>query len=144
MKRRSILFICVGNAFRSQMAEGFMRTYGGHEWDAASAGVSPAGYLPSETVAMMAEKGIDISAQFPKALDEVLGRHYDLIVNMSGVPLPLPGAIIEWKVRDPLGGDEATFRKVRDEIEQRVQRLLLEHRRPQREWDPEGWRRGLG
>jgi hypothetical protein len=73
MKRRRVLFVCVGNAFRSQMAEGFMRTYGGREWEVASAGVSPAGYLPGETVSMMAEKGIDVSGQFPKTLDEVLG-----------------------------------------------------------------------
>lgn len=142
MKKRRVLFICVGNAYRSQMAEGFMRAYGGREWEVASAGVSPAGYVPGETVAMMAEKGIDVSEHFPKTLDEVLGARYDLIVNMSGVPLPLPGAVVEWKVKDPLGGNEATFRKVRDEIEQRVQTLLLEHRRPQRNWDPEGWRRG--
>lgn len=144
MKKRRVLFICVGNAYRSQMAEGFMRAYGGHEWEVASAGVSPAGYVPGETVTMMAEKGIDVSEHFPKTLDEVLGARYDLIVNMSGVPLPLPGVVVEWKVKDPLGGDEATFRRVRDEIEQRVQMLLIEHRRPQRRWDPEGWRRGQG
>ncbi|HAX41237.1 MAG TPA: hypothetical protein DCY80_01610 [Solibacterales bacterium] len=72
MTARRILFVCVGNAYRSQMAEGFMRAYAGRSWEVVSAGVSPAGLLPSETVAMMQEKGIDVSGHFPKSLAEVL------------------------------------------------------------------------
>lgn len=146
MKRRRMLFVCVGNAFRSQMAEGFARAYGGREWDVFSAGVSPAGRLPEQTVAVMAEKGIDISQQFPKSLEELLRAQFEVVVNMSGVPVPDLGPVIEWKVKDPVGGGEALLRKVRDEIETKVQRLFIELRTPRPgqpgKWDPAGWRRG--
>lgn len=146
MKRRRILFVCVGNAFRSQMAEGFARAYGAQEWDVFSAGVSPAGWLPGQAVAVMAEKGIDISQHFPKSIEELLKARFEVVVNMSGVPVPNLGKVIEWKVKDPLGGGTALLRKVRDEIETKVQSLLIDLRAPQsgepRQWDPEGWRRG--
>lgn len=168
MTARRILFVCVGNAYRSQMAEGFMRAYAGRSWEVVSAGVSPAGLLPSETVAMMQEKGIDVSAHFPKSLAEVLRTSYEVVINMSGVPLQGVENVVDWQVEDPLGADEAKFRRVRDEIEQRVQRLVVAlrqpsapalpprstgappperpgspfRRRPERKWDPEGWRRG--
>ncbi len=129
MKRRRVLFVCVGNAFRSQMAEGFLRAYGGGEFEAFSAGVAPAGRLPRETIAMMAEKGIDVSGHFPKSLDEVPWDGFDVVVNMSGFPLPGVPHVQDWKVDDPLGGKEAKFRRVREEIEQRVQALLITLRR---------------
>lgn len=125
MNRRRVLFVCVGNAFRSQMAEGFLRAYGGGEFEAFSAGVAPAGRLPRETVAMMAEKGIDVSEHFPKSLHELPWTGFDVVVNMSGVPLPGVPLVQEWKVDDPLGGNETKFRRVREEIEQRVQALLI-------------------
>lgn len=168
MSAHRILFVCVGNAYRSQMAEGFMRAYAGRSWEVVSAGVSPAGRLPSETVAMMKEKGIDVSGHFPKSLAEVLRTSYEVVINMSGVPLQGVENVVDWAVEDPLGADDAKFRKVRDEIEQRVQRLVVAlrqpsapaplprsmgatpsgrpespfRRRPDRKWDPEGWRRG--
>jgi arsenate reductase (thioredoxin) len=163
-----ILFVCVGNAYRSQMAEGFMRAYAGRSWEVVSAGVSPASRLPPETVAMMKEKGIDVSGHFPKSLSEVLRTSYEVIINMSGVALKDVENVVDWAVEDPLGADDTKFRKVRDEIEQRVQRLVVAlrqpsapaspppsadgtpcgraespfRRRPDRKWDPEGWRRG--
>lgn len=129
MKRRRVLFVCVGNAFRSQMAEGFLRAYGGGEFEAFSAGVAPAGRLPRETVAMMAEKGIDVSEHFPKSLNELPWTGFDVVVNMSGVPLPGVPHVQDWKVEDPLGGNETKFRRVREEIEHRVQALLIALRR---------------
>lgn len=160
MSLRRILFVCIGNAYRSQMAEGFLRQYGGHEWDVHSAGLSPVSYLPRETVLVMAEKGIDVSRQHPKSLNSLHGVSFDVVVNMSGTPLPPVAGLVEWAVPDPVGEDVETLRRVRDEIEQRVQRLLIEQRtvrtiesqqaagrplirkRPERKWDPEGWKRG--
>ena len=163
MTSRRILFVCVGNAYRSQMAEGFMRAYAGRTWEVVSAGVAPAGRLPGETVAMMKEKGIDVSGHFPKSLNEVLRTNYDVVINMSGVPLPGVSNVVDWTVEDPQGAAEAKFRQVRDDIEQRVMRLVVAlrqpgaptapatsaasppqspfRRRPERNWDPEGWRR---
>ncbi|MDV7389826.1 arsenate reductase, partial [Arthrospira platensis SPKY1] len=86
MSPRRILFVCIGNAYRSQMAEGFMRSFAGREFDVFSAGLSPAPRLPRETVNMMAEMGIDVSDHFPKSLDGVLHIRYDVIVNISGTP----------------------------------------------------------
>lgn len=160
MSLRRILFVCIGNAYRSQMAEGFLRQYGGHEWDVHSAGLSPVSYLPRDTVLVMAEKGIDVSRQYPKPLNSFHGLSFDVVVNMSGTPLPRVTGLVDWPVLDPVGGDADTLRQVRDEIEQRVQRLLIEQRtvrtvqaqdaagrplirkRPERKWDPEGWKRG--
>jgi arsenate reductase (thioredoxin) len=159
MDTRRILFVCIGNAFRSQMAEGFLRKYGSHAWEVHSAGLAPVSSLPRETVLVMAEKGIDVSRQYPKELSSVRGTRFDIVVNMSGIPLPGISGVTEWGVQDPVGASTDTLRRVRDEIEDRVQRLLLTERvlqrtspappaerplirrRPKRNWDPEGWRR---
>ena len=71
--KKRVLFVCIGNACRSQMAEGFARTYGDDVLIAASAGVAPAVKIPSDTIRAMEEKNIDIRDQFPKALRH-LGR----------------------------------------------------------------------
>lgn len=160
MSPRRILFVCVGNAYRSQIAEGFFRACAGREWEVHSAGLTPISRLPRETVEVMAERGIDISAQFPKSLEEVLCARFDVIVNMSGAHLPfVGGGVLDWDVNDPQARDIAVLRGVRDEIERRVQHLIVSlrsvispptppatpqgiRRRPERKWDPEGWRRG--
>ncbi len=134
MKKR-ILFVCVGNAFRSQMAEAFAKAYGGDAVEAESAGLAPVLAVPEITKAMMREKGIDMGGHFPKALVHMDLKSYDMIVNMSGMPIHAPqGVNVEvWHIDDPVGAGDRKMREVRDEIEQRVTGLLIRLRRQQRE-----------
>ncbi len=82
-----VLFVCLGNACRSQMAEGFARTYGKDVMAPESAGLAPAMAVPQETQEIMAEKNIDISTQCPKPLSLFPPGHFDLVINMSGYPI---------------------------------------------------------
>jgi arsenate reductase len=129
--KRRVLFVCVGNAIRSQMAEGFARTYGFDCVTAASAGVSPAGSIEPTAVRLMDEIGIDISEGFPKHYRTMAERmQFDLIVNMSGRPLPgetkLP--VREWEVPDPVGKAEDDFRRTRDLVQKLTLKLVAELR----------------
>jgi arsenate reductase (thioredoxin) len=124
---KKVLFLCFGNACRSQMAEGFARKYGADVLVARSAGLAPAYGIPALTHAVMREKNISIEDQFPKSMEMLPGERFDLIVNMSGQPVPAPtaSAVEEWTVRDPIGESEEVYRAVRDDIEERVMRLVL-------------------
>ena len=126
-----VLFVCIGNAFRSQMAEGFARTLGGDALSAESAGLTPVYAIPERTDCVMREKGIDISAQHPKPVFSLDLKGYDLIVNMTGLSIPsLPAANTRnWIVPDPVGQPDSVLRQVRDEIESLVMGLVLELRR---------------
>lgn len=132
--KKRVLFVCIGNSCRSQMAEGFARTYGGDCAIAASAGVAPASRIARDTMRAMAEKNIDLGEQFPKAV-EYLGRAtFDLVVNMSGSFLPVrfgAAKVVDWDVADPVGMDYEDHCVVRDEIERRVMGLIMELRREQ-------------
>lgn len=128
--KKKILFVCIGNAFRSQMAEAFARAYGGGAVEAASAGLAPVVEVPEITKKVMLEKGIDLDGHFPKALLHMDVGSYDVVVNMSGVPLKLPvREVIEWRVPDPASGGEKAARETRDQIEQLVAGLLIRLRR---------------
>ena len=127
MKR--VLFVCVENSNRSQMAEAFARAHGGAHVHAQSAGSRPSGSINPHAVRFMAERGIDLSAQHSKSLDEIGGQRFDAVVTMGcGDACPwIPAQRREdWALADPknLGDDE--FRGVRDEIERRVITLLRE------------------
>lgn len=125
MKKR-VLFVCVGNAFRSQMAEAFARAYGADLVEAESAGLSPVVEVPEITRKVMREKGIELDAHFPKWLLHMDVKSYDVVVNMSGVPLKLPAReVIDWQVPDPAGGGEKEARQTRDLVEQLVTGLLI-------------------
>jgi len=134
---KRVLFVCVGNSCRSQMAEGFARCYGEDVMKPASAGLAPAWIVMPETVHTMAEKNIDISDQYPKPLHPELASKSDLIVNMSGEDLPdeIRTPVRNWLVRDPIGETESTYREVRDQIEQLVMDLILEIRRGNKKSD---------
>jgi arsenate reductase len=108
------------------MAEGFGRALGAGVIEAASAGLSPTPTVASDTIAAMAEKGIDISTQFPKEFQYKPASAYDVIVNMSGFDLPHmeKATVVEWDVRDPFYEGIAVFREVRDDIERRVRELI--------------------
>jgi arsenate reductase len=126
-EKKSVLFVCVGNACRSQMAEGFARAYGSDVIEAASAGLAPAFSIPLPTLKIMDEKNILLSGQFPKGLDALPSAAFDTVVNISGRKLPagIAGEVLEWDVRDPIGAEEAVYREVRDQIEGLVMRLVL-------------------
>src|SRR5579872_5136438 len=112
------------------MAAGFARAYGSDVLTADSAGLAPAMIVASLTRKVMLEKNIDLGEDFPKTLDMVKLDGVDLIVNMSGYPLPMKTdvRVEDWNVRDPIGESEDVYREVRDQIEQRVMRLILELR----------------
>ncbi|HEX3682982.1 MAG TPA: arsenate reductase ArsC [Bryobacteraceae bacterium] len=129
MKR--VLFLCIGNSCRSQMAEGFARRYGADVMEAASAGLSPAGIVQPLTKKVMEAKNINIDDQHPKSLNSVPVRSFDVIVNMSGTKLPVrvPMEVRNWSVEDPIGCSEEVYLAVRDQIEMQVMLLILELRR---------------
>lgn len=129
MALQRVLFVCIGNACRSQMAEGFARAYGKDVMTPESAGLSPAMVVPEETRQTMAEKNIDISPQFPKPVNMFPRGHFDVIVNISGYPVPGYPEALEWKVNDPIGGTDDEYRATRDLIEQLVMKLILDLRR---------------
>jgi arsenate reductase len=130
---KRVLFVCVGNACRSQMAEAFARVYGHDALVAASAGLNPAMAVMPDTVRAMAEKEIDLRDQFPKSIRHLGRSKFDLVVNMTGVALPegIDAPVEEWSVRDPVAMDYDEHCEVRDEIEQLVMNLIFKLRREQ-------------
>jgi arsenate reductase len=127
--KKRVLFVCLGNSCRSQMAEAFARAYGSDVLIPASAGLTPAGIVAPLTFQVLAEKNITADGQFPKGLDLLSRVSFDLAVNMSGYPAPLPAArVMEWSVRDPIGERVEVYRSVANEIEALVMKLILELR----------------
>ncbi len=112
------------------MAEGFARAYGSDVIEAVSAGLAPAAVVQPLTQEVMLAKNIDISEQHSKDLSQIDLRALDLIINMSGRPLPpsIPIEVRDWKVDDPIGRDEAAYVAARDQIESLVMNLILELR----------------
>ena len=127
MKR--VLFVCVENSNRSQMAEAFARVHGGAHVVAVSAGSRPSGQINPRAIAFMAERGIDLAMQHSKSLSDVEGEAFDAVVTMGcGDACPwIPAARrLDWALPDPKLLPDDGFRGVRDEIEQRVLALLRE------------------
>ena len=90
MDRVRVLFVCIGNSCRSQMAEGFARKYGADVMEPHSAGLYPAVDVSPLTKKVMLEKNVDLSAHFPKGLEALAGARFDLVINMSGQRMPMP------------------------------------------------------
>ena len=127
--RPSVLFVCVHNAGRSQMAAGFLARLAGGRIEVRSAGTEPADQVNPVVVAAMAEAGIDIAAERPEILTPDAVRVSDVCVTMGcGDTCPyFPGKrYLDWKLPDPAGKDLAAVRPIRDEIEQRVRALIDE------------------
>ena len=125
----SILFVCVHNAGRSQMAAGFSRAIGGDSVRVLSAGSEPGDRINPVAVAAMAEAGIDIAGAQPQVLTPDDVRASDVVITMGcGDACPIfPGKRYEdWELTDPAGLDLAAVRPIRDEIERRVRALLAE------------------
>ncbi|MGI8991857.1 MAG: low molecular weight phosphatase family protein, partial [Bryobacteraceae bacterium] len=131
---KRVLFVCIGNCCRSQMAEGFANTYGRDVLAAGSAGLAPTVSIDADTLRTMREKNIDISLQFPKRFDPLEALDCDLIVNMSGYDLPEPveAPVREWKIRDPYRLRPEIYKQVCEDIENQVMQLILELRRSAR------------
>ena len=133
---RRVLFLCTHNSARSQMAEGLLRARGGDAFEAHSAGVEATEVRPLAVVAM-AELGIDISGQTSKRMDTYAGQAFDTVVTVcdearEACPVfPGAGRTLHWSFDDPsaaTGSDEArlaVYRRVRDEINARIEAELL-------------------
>jgi len=126
-----VLFACVGNAARSQMAHGFAKAMGGSRVEARSGGSRPAGEVAPEAIAVMAEKGIDLSGHRSQGFDELWIRdECDLVVTMGcgddACPAFLGKPLEDWALEDPKGKPISEFRRTRDDIEARVRKLLAE------------------
>jgi arsenate reductase (thioredoxin) len=124
-----VLFLCVHNAGRSQMALGFFQHLAGDAAVGWSGGSEPGDQVNPAAIEAMRERGIDISAEFPKPWTDEIARAADVIVTMGcGDACPIfPGKRYEdWVLDDPEGQDVAAVRPIRDEIEQRVRHLLTE------------------
>jgi arsenate reductase len=134
-RRARVLFVCLGNSCRSQMAEAFARTYGSDVVEAYSAGILAASRISNRTRAVMEEKGISLDAgHSTKSISSFRLDEFDAIVNLSEYSLPDTSCLVLKRVlRDPITGDEDAFRDVREDVEQLV-RFLIEHFRVAREW----------
>lgn len=127
--KKTILFVCVHNAGRSQMAAGFMRTLGGDRVEVLSAGSAPKDSINPIAVEAMAELGIDIADQQPKILTPESVQASDVVITMGcGDACPYyPGKRYEdWKLDDPAGQGIEPVRVIRDEIKGRIEALLAE------------------
>jgi arsenate reductase (thioredoxin) len=128
-QRPTVLFVCVHNAGRSQMAAGLMAKLAGDRVEVRSAGSDPADEINPAAIAAMAELGIDLREAVPKLLSTDAVREADAVVTMGcGDACPIfPGKRYEdWELGDPAGRDLETVRAIRDEIERRVRRLIGE------------------
>jgi protein-tyrosine-phosphatase len=124
---KTVLFVCVENSNRSQMAEAFARMHGEGRVEAASAGSKPSGRVNPKAVAAMEELGYDLTAHASKGLDDFNGRNIDVAVTMGcgdECPLVKAGQRVDWKIPDPRDMTPEEFRNVRDLIERKVKDLL--------------------
>lgn len=126
-----VLFVCVGNCVRSQMAEAIARHSHGDIIAPESAGVTPLGFIDKTAKAVLHEKGISVHGQFSKGLQSEELKTPHLIVNMSGIPggsLFAGKKFEDWDVQDPFGEDIELHRRIRDSIEARVTLLAAQLR----------------
>lgn len=125
----SLLFVCIENSCRSQMAEGFARALGGGRVEVCSAGSRPSGQVNARAIRFMAEKAVDLAPQRSKGLAELPPLHWDYVVTMGcGDECPfLPARHrLDWDLPDPKNLDDDGFRNVRDRIEVLVKSLIVE------------------
>ncbi|MBM7831249.1 protein-tyrosine-phosphatase [Agromyces cerinus] len=128
-EKPSVLFVCVHNAGRSQMAAGYLRALGGDNVEVRSAGSEPKDRINPVAIEAMAEEGIDITGNMPKILTVDAVKESDVVITMGcGDACPIfPGKRYEdWELVDPAGKDIETVRRVRDDIRSRVEALLAE------------------
>lgn len=124
-----VMFVCKKNSRRSQMAEGFARTLGTGKISVSSSGLEASQVDPT-TIQVMSEVGIDISDQISKPLNDFNPKDYDAVISLCGCGVNLPADWIlrdvfeDWQLDDPEGQPIETFRRVRDEVKERVSKLV--------------------
>ncbi len=124
-----ILFLCVENAGRSQMAEGFAKKFAPPGVEIHSAGSRPAAELHPAAVEAMRERGIDISAQRPKGIETLPDGIFDLVIGMGcadACPVHRAKRVLTWDIPNPQGESAEAVRLIRDQIENHVRKLLRE------------------
>jgi arsenate reductase len=129
--RAKVLFVCIGNSCRSQMAEALARHAAADVIEASSAGISPLGRIVEPTRRVLLERGISTDGQYSKSTREVDPDAAHLIVNLSGMPgrSLFPGAnVVDWEVEDPFGEDLECYRQALNDIEARLRELAAELR----------------
>jgi arsenate reductase (thioredoxin) len=127
LRMKKLLFVCIENSNRSQMAQAFARIYGEEKVEAYSAGSSPSGKINPKAIAAMEELGYDLSTHDSKSLKEIPQTEYDYIVTMGcGDSCPWVPAKnrIDWNIPDPRNMEKSDFNQVRDLIKEKVQDLL--------------------
>ena len=123
------MFVCKKNSRRSQMAEGFASTLGEGKIGVTSSGLE-ASFVDPKTVEIMSEIGIDISNQESKPLSDFNSEDYDAVISLCGCGVNLPSEWVtrevfaDWQLDDPEGKDIETFRRIREEVKQRVIKLI--------------------
>lgn len=125
---KKILFVCVENAGRSQMAEGFFRKYAPTGYEPYSAGTKPIGAINPLAIRAMKESGIDITIQTPKTITDSMIKQASKVINMGcmdreSCPALFVKNVLDWAIEDPKGKPLEDVRKIRDTIEKRVQEL---------------------
>lgn len=127
--RCKVIFVCVENSNRSQMAEAFARIHGGPEVSAFSAGSRPSGRVNPKAIEAMRQLGYDLSTHQSKGLEEYNGKEFDAAVTMGcgdECPLVLARLRVDWQIPDPKDLPGEQFNEVRDLIERKVRELLAE------------------
>ncbi len=127
MNKKYILFVCIENSNRSQMAQAFAEIHGGDKVRAYSAGSRPSGKINPKAIAAMKELGYDLSTHQSKSLDEIPKTEYEYAVTMGcgdECPFVVAAHREDWNIPDPREMNDVEFRKVRDMIEERVVGLL--------------------
>ncbi len=128
--KQRVLFLCIGNSCRSQIAEGLLRSLGGDRFEVHSAGIVQS-VLRRETVDVMRELGIDISGQWSKTAETYAGQDFDVVVatcdEAKEVCPMFPGAkrTIHWSIADPVGRGPEAYRAAREAIKARIEEELL-------------------
>ena len=126
---KKVLFVCIENAGRSQMAEGFFRKFAPKGYEPLSAGTKPIDEINPLAIEVMKEVGIDITKQKPKTLSDEMIRHSQKIVNMGCIdkescPALFVNNLTDWNIEDPKGKSIERVRKIRDEVETKVKELV--------------------
>lgn len=129
VERKLVVFVCYGNACRSQMAEGFLRNYNIPWLEGASAGVYPLGKIPRETGEVMKEKEISLAGHSSKGCEVIEWQKVTLLVNMSSMPAAAvapeySGSREEWEIPDPFQSPIEEYRRVRDLLGKKVEELV--------------------
>lgn len=128
-KLKKFLFVCVENASRSQMAESFAKRYGEGKVEALSAGTMPSSEVNPVVIQVMKEMGLDLSKNRPKLVDARMVQEADVVIVMGCkaqgfCPAPMLKKVEDWELEDPKGKPIEKVRKIRDEIENRVKKLI--------------------